>query len=206
MNCRSSQKLCLGLSGGLAGVVVCFLVAMYLVRRQSKVYISDVVSSTGTTYAMGVTLALITAAVVIGLEVKYRVLLHRPAIASSVLFGVSLIVAICVTNRRQKWVHWAFTASILVWMIVSASLWTHSGWVRGAPVRSAMVAVVVVMGLAALGVTLVFALRGSSAWLAAMEWMCLVLFLVLLVLSCLGSRSLCPRQIDGKSEGRSDKT
>ena len=198
--CRP-KKICLGLSGGLAGTVLCFLVAIYLVQRQTaqspnSVYISAVVATNSTTYILAVVLAAITSAIMIALEVKYHIRLYRASIATVVLFCISLLITICVTNKRQKKVHWVFTGLMLVWMVATSCLWTHSAWLARSPVRVPMVVFTALLALAGVGAAVTASLARQGVSLAVTEWFCVVIFMVLLVCSCAGSRPLCGAELE----------
>ena len=197
---RREGQVCLGLAGGLAGTVVCFLIAIYIVQRRvaapppRRTYISAAVATNTTAYILAVVLAVLTAGVLLAIEVRYPIRLRRAGIATVVLFCVSLLITICVTHKRHKRVHWVFTGLLLVWMVVVSALWTESAWRRRAAVRVPMVVFAATLGLSAVGAAVVASLPKQGAWLAAAEWICVLLFVVLLVCSCAGGRRRCGRR------------
>lgn len=187
---------CFAASGTLGGLVVCFLITIYLLglrkmgawesRKDFNLPISSALAQTPTTYGLSVALAVAIAAITITIECLYPKGLRKATIPVVALFGVCLIVAICVTHKRQSTVHYVFTGLTLALMVAAAGLWTHASWITDdkKSMKIAITILTAMLGLAALGAGISFSMRTKQQWLAIMEWVSVALFIVILICSC----------------------
>ena len=185
---------CYGVTGTLAGLVVAFLVAIYLLGlrkmgawesgKDFNLPISAALAQTPTTYGLSIAMAVLVAVGSTVMECVYPIPLARASIPVVAIFGTFLVISICVTWKRQRTVHYVFTGLALALMVAAAGLWTHASWKRSPAMRTTMTIVTVMLGVASLGAGISFSLRTKQKWLAVTEWVSVALFMVALVCSC----------------------